>query len=161
MGGHLTMRSIRQPHAEAIMRGRKIEYRTRPTKVRGKIYIYASLGRYSAAAEAAMMAEYGIDDVACDDTRNRRGICHLLSHLPLPRQARWGRTRNNDTSPEIQDAADRPHPFSLTYPTITALVFGGLTLSSAVEIPISLGRLSAPDAAFRGTLSRQDGNVAF
>ena len=60
--------SIRQPHAEAIMRGvKKIEYRTRPTKVRGKIYIYSSLGRYSAAEEAEMMAEYGIDDVACDD----------------------------------------------------------------------------------------------
>lgn len=60
--------SIRQPHAEAIMRGvKKIEYRTRPTKVRGTIYIYASLGRYSPAEEAEMMAGYGIDDVACDD----------------------------------------------------------------------------------------------
>jgi hypothetical protein len=39
--------SIRQPHAEAIMRGtKKIEYRSGPTKIRGDIYIYASLGRY-------------------------------------------------------------------------------------------------------------------
>ena len=38
--------SIRQPHAEAIMRGVKpIEYRFRSTNVRGKIYIYASTGR--------------------------------------------------------------------------------------------------------------------
>lgn len=29
--------------------------------------IYASLGRYSAADEAEMMAEYGIADVTCDD----------------------------------------------------------------------------------------------
>jgi hypothetical protein len=60
--------SIRQPHAEAIMRGVKtIEYRSAPTRIRGCIYIYASLGRYSAEDEAEMMAEYGIDDVACDD----------------------------------------------------------------------------------------------
>jgi len=60
--------SIRQPHAEAIMRGvKKIEYRSAPTKIRGDIYIYASMGRYSADDEAKMLAEYGIDDVACDD----------------------------------------------------------------------------------------------
>jgi len=60
--------SIRQPHAEAIMRGvKKIEYRSGPTKIRGDIYIYASLGRYSADEEAGMLADYGIDDVACDD----------------------------------------------------------------------------------------------
>jgi hypothetical protein len=60
--------SIRQPHAEAIMRGiKKIEYRSGPTKVRGRVLIYAGLGRYSAADEAEMMDEYGIRDVACDD----------------------------------------------------------------------------------------------
>lgn len=36
--------SIRQPYAEQIMRGSKrIEYRTQPTKVRERVYIYASL----------------------------------------------------------------------------------------------------------------------
>lgn len=60
--------SIRQPHAEAIMRGvKRIEYRNGPTNVRGRVLIYAGLGRYSAADEAAMMREYGIRDVACDD----------------------------------------------------------------------------------------------
>jgi hypothetical protein len=60
--------SIRQPHAEAIMWGvKKIEYRSRPTKIRGRVIIYASLGRYSADEESEMMADYGIDDVACDD----------------------------------------------------------------------------------------------
>ena len=39
--------SIRQPHAEAIMHGAKpIEFRSRPTHVRGRVHIYASLGRY-------------------------------------------------------------------------------------------------------------------
>lgn len=60
--------SIRQPHAEAIMRGvKKTEFRSGPTKIRGRIFIYASLGRYPAGDEDDMMAEYGINDVACDD----------------------------------------------------------------------------------------------
>ena len=60
--------SIRQPHAEAIMRGVKpIEFRSRPTKIRERIHIYASLGRYSPEEEARMMEMYGISDVTCDD----------------------------------------------------------------------------------------------
>jgi hypothetical protein len=59
--------SIRQPHAEAIMRGvKQIEYRSRPTKIRGRVFIYACLGRYPVEDEAEMMKEYGIKDVACD-----------------------------------------------------------------------------------------------
>ena len=70
--------SIRQPHAEAIMRGvKKTEFRSRATKIRGRVYIYASLGRYPANEEADMMAEYGIDDVACDDLP--RGV--IRAHL--------------------------------------------------------------------------------
>jgi hypothetical protein len=60
--------SIRQPHAEAIMRGRKkVEFRSGPTRVRGRVLIYAALGRFSAADEADMMEVYGIRDVTCDD----------------------------------------------------------------------------------------------
>lgn len=60
--------SIRQPHAEAILRSvKKIEYRSGPTKIRGRVFIYASLGRYSASDESEMMDEYGIKDVACDE----------------------------------------------------------------------------------------------
>src|SRR5487761_1872329 len=37
--------SIRQPWAELILRGDKtVEYRTQPTKTRGRVYIYAALG---------------------------------------------------------------------------------------------------------------------
>lgn len=55
------------------MRGvKKIEYRSAPTKIRGRVFIYASLGRYSAKAEAEMMADYGIRDVTCDQLR--RGV---------------------------------------------------------------------------------------
>jgi hypothetical protein len=60
--------SIRQPHAEAIMRGiKKTEYRSNATKIRGRILIYAAKGRYSAAKEAELMTMYGIEDIACDD----------------------------------------------------------------------------------------------
>lgn len=60
--------SIRQPHAEAIMRcKKKIEYRSAPTKIRGRVFIYASLGRYKKEDEESLMAFYGIKDVACDD----------------------------------------------------------------------------------------------
>jgi hypothetical protein len=60
--------SIRQPFAEAIMRGHKtIEYRSQPTAIRERIYIYASLGRYPEDEEEDMLAEYGITDVASND----------------------------------------------------------------------------------------------
>lgn len=37
--------SIRQPYVEDILRGKKkFEYRSRPTKIRGRVYLYASLG---------------------------------------------------------------------------------------------------------------------
>ena len=59
--------SIRQPHAEAIMRGVKpIEFHSRPTDVRGRIYIYASLRRFRAEEEAEMLQMYGIEDVDID-----------------------------------------------------------------------------------------------
>jgi hypothetical protein len=60
--------SIRQPHAEAILRGvKKIEYRSGPTRIRGRIAIYASLGRYSAEDEAGMQEDYGMNDINLDD----------------------------------------------------------------------------------------------
>lgn len=61
--------SIRQPHAEAIMQGiKEMEFRSAPTKIRGRIYIYAALGRYPKAVEAAMMEDYGLeDDVNCEE----------------------------------------------------------------------------------------------
>jgi hypothetical protein len=59
---------IRQPHAEAILRGvKQNEYRNRRTHIRGRILIYASPGRDSAEEAAAAMAEYGITDCGCDD----------------------------------------------------------------------------------------------
>jgi hypothetical protein len=41
---HMRALSIRQPYAEQILRGHKtIEYRGRPTNIRERVYIYASM----------------------------------------------------------------------------------------------------------------------
>jgi len=60
--------SIRQPHAEAILRGVKpIEFRNRVTNIRGRIFIYAALGRDTAENESKWMARYAINDCECDN----------------------------------------------------------------------------------------------
>jgi hypothetical protein len=52
--------SICQPWAEQILHGEKTsEYRSKPTKVRGRIYVYASLGRYDAAEERGYENDVG------------------------------------------------------------------------------------------------------
>jgi ASCH domain len=59
--------SICQPHAEAIIRGlKKVEYRSGPTRIRGRVFVYASQGQYPAEEEAGWMKHYGIEDVASD-----------------------------------------------------------------------------------------------
>ena len=67
--------SIRQPYAEQILRGTKrFEYRSRPTTIRERVYIYASL-KPGPAKEFEQMrihpAESG-DGRACRHRRNHR-----------------------------------------------------------------------------------------
>jgi ASCH domain len=54
--------SVRQPWAELIMRGiKRVEVRSARTHIRGRIHIYASLGRLHAADEVRLRDEYGLD----------------------------------------------------------------------------------------------------
>lgn len=54
--------SIRQPFAELIMLGeKKVEYRRKPTRVRGRIYIYASKQRWEPDLEQHYAEESGLD----------------------------------------------------------------------------------------------------
>ncbi len=54
--------SIRQPWAELILRGAKrFDERSRHTRIRGRVLIYASLGRYRRDVEADIEAECGIE----------------------------------------------------------------------------------------------------
>lgn len=67
-GEKLRALSIRQPHIEAILKGKKtIEYRSRSTNIRGTILLYAGLGRYPAGVEADMVREYGLRGIVCDE----------------------------------------------------------------------------------------------
>lgn len=60
--------SIRQPFAEAIMRGTKTtEYRSSATKIRGRILIYASQTRYTEQEEADLLEEFSMDDVSANE----------------------------------------------------------------------------------------------
>lgn len=60
--------SVRQPHAEAILRGtKKIEYRSIPAKIRARVYIYASKTRSSAENEKDCLDGYRIRDICSDD----------------------------------------------------------------------------------------------
>jgi hypothetical protein len=54
--------SLRQPWAELVMRGEKtIEARSRQTHVRGRVHIYASLGRLELEEETRVEREYDLD----------------------------------------------------------------------------------------------------
>ena len=60
--------TIAQPHAEAIMRQKKlVEYRPAATTVRGRIYIYASPERLNPQEEAGWLGEYDIADMSSDE----------------------------------------------------------------------------------------------
>ncbi len=54
--------SVRQPWAELIMRGvKQIEVRSRPTHVRGRVHVYASLGTAAAPHCDRVEREYGLE----------------------------------------------------------------------------------------------------
>ena len=106
--------SIRQPHAEAIMRGLKpIEFRSDLTKIRERILIYASPQRYSAKEESELMAFYGITDVSCNDLH--RGViigsvdlydCQPVVGGPRP----WGwYVRNPEPAKRLRRPKNRPN----------------------------------------------------
>ncbi|MBN2361669.1 MAG: EVE domain-containing protein [Deltaproteobacteria bacterium] len=60
--GKMRALSIRQPWAELIMHGtKKIEYRSRPTKIRERVYVYAGSGRYPQDHEAELSKKYRVD----------------------------------------------------------------------------------------------------
>lgn len=104
--------SIRQPHAEAIMRGvKQTEFRSRSTKIRGRIYIYASLGRYPAGDEEDMMAEYGINDVACDDLP--RGVIIGTVDLHDCEDGDW-HVREPERAEKLKKPTNHPQPVWFT-----------------------------------------------
>lgn len=54
--------SVRQPWAELILQGEKeAEYRSMATKIRGTVYLYASLGKYTRDLMDEFSEELGFD----------------------------------------------------------------------------------------------------
>jgi hypothetical protein len=100
--------SIRQPFAEAIMRGSKTtEFRSGPTNIRGRILIYASLGRYGDAEETEMLQEFGITDVEADDLP--RGVIVGSVELYDSDEGEW-LLRNPQRAKKLVEPLNRPNP---------------------------------------------------
>lgn len=91
--------SIRQPWAELILRGRKaIEFRSRPTNIRGRVLIYASLGRgdwlddhlaeighgFAPGEIAELPRGLIVGSVVIDDCRPLRGAIEFAWRLSSP-----------------------------------------------------------------------------
>ena len=102
--------SLRQPWAEEVIRGNKpIEYRGRPTKMRGRIYIYASLGRWPAEDEATFAAEIGYD-VASLPRGVLIGTVEIVDCEQLdPGEYAW-RLANPQRLPRPLEPQQRPQP---------------------------------------------------
>ena len=100
--------SIRQPFAEAIMRGTKTtEYRSGPTYIRGRILIYATLGRYGEEAESEMLQEFGITDVEADDLP--KGVIIGSVELHDSDEGEWY-LRNPQRAENFVEPVNRPNP---------------------------------------------------
>jgi hypothetical protein len=100
--------SIRQPFAEAIMRGTKTtEYRSGPTHIRGRILIYASMSRYGDDEEAEMLKEFSISDVEADDLP--RGVIVGSVELYDSDEGEWY-LRNPQRAENFVEPVNRPNP---------------------------------------------------
>ena len=64
--------NLRQPHAEAVMRGAQILEYSKATIIRGRIYIYASNTRLDPEDELEQMSQYGMSGIEGDQLQ--RGV---------------------------------------------------------------------------------------
>jgi hypothetical protein len=102
--------TIRQPYVELILRGIKKEYRSRPTEIRGRVYLYASKRPADSPIEWQKVAAYpgmlptGVivgtveiidcrqDEQRCSyvyDLRNPRRLAHSLRPKNQPNPGFW------------------------------------------------------------------------
>ena len=100
--------SIRQPFVEAILRGLKTtEFRSGPTNIRGRILLYASLGRYSDDDEQEMLQELGMSDVDLESLA--RGAIVGSVELYDSNGGEWY-LRNPQRSEKPVEPINRPNP---------------------------------------------------
>jgi hypothetical protein len=74
--------SVHQPYADQILRGtKKYEYRSRPTRIRGRVYIYASLKSRPHTASLIRGRIVGtVEVIACEWSARDRCYRWKLSH---------------------------------------------------------------------------------
>ena len=110
MNKSLRALTLPQPHAEAIIRGKKlVDYRTGATTVRGRIYIYASPERLAPEEEEDWLGEYDIGDISSDGLP--RGV--IVGTVELYDCTHDGRTyrwhfRNPDRAAELLAPKHKP-----------------------------------------------------
>lgn len=110
--------SIRQPFAEAIMRGIKTtEYRSSATKIRGRILIYASQTRYSEGEEADMLDELDMVGISADELP--RGVIVGSVELHDSSEGEWY-LRDPQRAETFVEPANHPNPVWF-YPFATSL----------------------------------------
>lgn len=98
--------SIRQPHAEAILRGiKKVEYRSQATNKRGRVLIYAS--RIPVADVPLWMKKYGIRDQAYDNLP--RGVIVGSVEIYDCRGGEW-QLRHPRRAAKLLKPRNRPQP---------------------------------------------------
>jgi len=85
--------SVHQPYAEQILRGiKKYEYRTIPTSIRGRVYVYATLKEFSRSPLPRGRILGTVELIACEwSTRNQ---CYRWK-LSAPRRIRPRIPRNH------------------------------------------------------------------
>ncbi|HMP17210.1 MAG TPA: ASCH domain-containing protein [Gemmatales bacterium] len=98
--------SVRQPHAEAILRGIKtVEYRSFPTRRRGRVYIYAS--RIPVENISSCMKEYGMEQESYEDLP--RGVLVGTVEVFDSREGEWY-LRNPKRAEKLLKPKHRPQP---------------------------------------------------
>jgi hypothetical protein len=96
--------SVHQPYAEQILRGtKKYEYRTIPTRIRGRVYVYATLKFTTRGTHHLPRGRIlgTVEVIACEWSRNLR--CY-----------RWKLSRPRRTRPRIPQNHPQPvwfYPF--------------------------------------------------
>lgn len=102
--------TIPQPHAEAIIRGKKlVDYRSGATTVRERIYIYASPERLDPEEELDWLGEYDIENVSSDELPRGLivGTVELFDCTYDGRNFSW-HFRNAERAPELLAPKNKP-----------------------------------------------------
>jgi SNF2 family DNA or RNA helicase len=153
--------SLRQPWAELVIQGHKqIEYRSQPTKIRGRVYIYASLGDVELDEDEQLEIEEMLD---CPIAELQRGMVVgtvEIFHCDEGNDCFEWYLRNPQRLPESLKPVEHPqpvwfHPFgrpdslATSSESNTSMVFssGGTVVRSSIR---AIPKVTNVDANIEG-----------